>query len=180
MSTTDEVPDEPTVQPNIDAIAKLIAINGPIQRAEEEGQNSRSNLGNYYKRIQDDYHGHRGAVKAVRKLLSMSATQRADYMRTFEPLAEHFNLFPSQAPGDMVDQAERETAKDGGKPAGANALEAAKAHLNGGTKDEAEPGGEAGPKAEPEVAAKAGAGKGGKGGKGGAKLGVVGGTDTVQ
>lgn len=127
---TEEVPEEPTVKPNIEKVAELIALNGPIQKAEEKGQKSRSDLGNLYKRVEDDFHAHRGATKAVRKLLTMSATQRADYMRTFEPLAEHFKLFPSQVEGDMIDQVERETESKGG------ALDAAKRHLEGGTRPE--------------------------------------------
>lgn len=172
-----EVPKEPTVEPNIEAIARLININGPVHRAEEEGVNSRSSLGNLYKKIQDDLHGHRGATKQVRKLLTMSATARADFMRTFEPLCEHFGLFPSQErEPDLVDTAEKGTAGAGQV---ASALDAAKAHLGTGTKPAAPEaadtlkasgstdGGKAGPQPEPEVAGK----------KGRAKLGIVAGKD---
>lgn len=132
MPQSEEVPDEPKVQPNIEAIAKLIAPNGPVHRAEEASQAGRADLGNYYKRIQDDHHGHRGAVKMIRKLIGQTGEARSDFMRTFEPLAEHFNLFPSQHEGDLVDSAERQS---GGAPA-SSSLDKARQHLESATRPE--------------------------------------------
>lgn len=160
----EDVPPEPTVQPNIKAIADLIRQDGAVHKAEEKGQKARSDLGNIYQRVENDFHGNRKAVKLVRSLLTGTEDAASDFMRTFEPLAEHFNLFPEQRP-DLVDAMEGGDDDDAdvektAPPQMAGALDAARAHLSGGTKPE-----EPAPEADKPVAKKKGSEK--------AKLSIV-------
>lgn len=105
---TDEEEERETPQPhvkaNIDAIAKLVAKDGRIDKLEESMTKARNALGNEYQKIEKDFHGNRGAVKQVRKLLAGTTDAAYDYMRTFLHLAHRFGLMPEE---DLVDLAEK-------------------------------------------------------------------------
>lgn len=98
METTDAEDErmtmQPHVQPKIKEIAELIRRDGMIHRGEEKGQKANADLAKHYQKIEKDYHGHKGAVKAVRGLVKGTIDDAYDFMRTFVGLAEHFELFP--------------------------------------------------------------------------------------
>jgi hypothetical protein len=100
MDTT-EAEDErmtmqPHVKPKIKEIAELIRRDGLIHRGEEKGQKANADLAKHYTKITNDYHGHKGAVKAIRGLVKGTIDDAYDFMRTFVGLAEHFDLFPGE------------------------------------------------------------------------------------
>lgn len=128
---------QPHVKPKIEAIANLIKRDGQIHRGEEKGQKANADLAKLYQKIEKDFHGHKGAVKAIRTLVKGTTDNAYDFMRTFVGLAEHFDLFPADdlaGPGvtppsggggggngdgqdkDEFEASESELAKQAGRP----------------------------------------------------------------
>lgn len=99
----DEV-SEPFVAASIDKIVPMVEQGGVLHRSEEKAQKARSELGNHYQKIEKDYHGHRGAVKLIRALVSGTTDAAHDFMRTFLPLARRFDLIPGEDLVDMMEQ----------------------------------------------------------------------------
>lgn len=95
---------EPFIAANIDKIAPLVDNDGKIARAEEKAQKARSDLGNIYQQIENDFHGNRAAVKLARALIAGTTDKAHDFMRTFLPLARRFNLIPGEDLVDMMDR----------------------------------------------------------------------------
>jgi hypothetical protein len=153
----DEV-SEPFIAANIDKIAPYLENQtGQIAKAEEKAQKARSELGNIYQKIETDFHGHRGAVKLIRTLVSGTTDAAHDFMRTFLPLARRFNLIPGEDLVDMMesgkppeddgergvssaDMAPRRNATVHPHPAAENAIDRAKRAMKGGNKPPAPAG----------------------------------------
>jgi hypothetical protein len=106
---------QPHIAPKIDKIADLVTKDGKIDKIEERLQKARSDLGNTYQHIENDLHGHRGAVKQVRKLLAGTTDAAYDFMRTFMRLARHFDLIPEDDLVDMMNS-EPPTRRKEGEP----------------------------------------------------------------
>lgn len=140
---------QPHIAADIDKIAPLVAQDGQIHKAEERAQKARSDLGNLYQKIENDFHGNRKAVKLVRGLLAGTTDAAYDFTRTFMRLAARFDLLPAD---DLVDLAEQvdlprddeekgqsaadvapKSAKVVDHPARENAIDRAKKALEGGS-----------------------------------------------
>lgn len=103
---------EPFIAANIEKIAPLVDNDGKIARAEEKAQKARSDLGNIYQQIENDFHGNRAAVKLARALIAGTTDKAHDFMRTFLPLARRFNLIPGEDLVDMMSAGEPPAESD--------------------------------------------------------------------
>lgn len=163
--TTEELPPEPRVQPNIEEIIALLVSGGEIDQSEKKQGEALSATGKIYQRIEKNLHGNRAAVAAIRRLQKMSDDKRADYIRTFEPLLVHFGYtLEAIDPEDLLAGADQRQAAnppatsdddddqgdddgddgeagdaDPGVSAGKDALQSARERLSGGGAT-AEPG----------------------------------------
>lgn len=144
---------QPHIAADIDKIAPLVAQDGQIHKAEERAQKARSDLGNLYQKIENDFHGNRKAVKLVRSLMAGTTDAAYDFVRTFLRLAARFDLLPADDLVDLAEQAEAGTIAAGlddsgissadlapksakvlDHPARENAIDRAKKALEGGGK----------------------------------------------
>lgn len=123
---------QPHVTPLVEKIAALIQQNGPIHQQEAKGQQANAELAKHYSKAEKDFHGNKQAVKLVRNLLKKPIDQQYDFMRTFELLADHFNLWPEHDLADAAEDGDDQGA--GRKPGFKSALDDAREHLQGGTK----------------------------------------------
>jgi hypothetical protein len=140
--TTDELPAEPKMQPNIDAIIDLLKPGGELEEAAKQKQSGASAEGLVFQRIEKNLHGNRAAVSDMRRIRKWPRDKQFDYIRTFEPLLVHYGLTLEVIdPEDLVAQAQKKQAEgegdegqapDAGSNAGANALDAARTNLTGG------------------------------------------------
>lgn len=149
----ERIEPQPHVAANIDAIAGMVEKNSLIDKAEERAAKARGELGRHYQKIENDYHGNRKAVKLIRTLIGGTIDAAYDFMRTFMPLAERFDLIPSDDLADMMEKSKGANGpgegegtidfgarrrRGGGAAAGKSALDRAKEHLEGGERmDEA-------------------------------------------
>lgn len=99
---TDGVPKEPTTEPDIDSISRL--MDDELEAGEKRQQGGISAIATVMSKIAKDFHGHKGAVRTVRTLEKKDDDELADFMRTFVPLALRRGLFESQP--DLVDMLE--------------------------------------------------------------------------
>lgn len=160
MSTkTDVVPKEPVSQPLIDKIAEMLRPGGEMEAAEKRQQGGMSAISKIFEKIQKDFFGHRGAVRALRSLQKKDDPELADYMRTFIPGLLALGLVPEPDMLERVqamsngastdDDDEDDDADKGGDGDGPKSgmdlaresmgfhsnLENAKNHLQAGTKE---------------------------------------------
>jgi hypothetical protein len=81
---------------------KRVLLND-IRPAIEKDAKARGDMAAAWKIIQDECHCHKGAAKALNKLLGMSDEARDDYLRTLYGGMKALNIGISQ---DLVDQME--------------------------------------------------------------------------
>jgi hypothetical protein len=132
---------QPHIAANVEAIANMVDKNGLIAKAEEKAAKARGDLGRHYQKVENDYHGNRKAVKLIRTLVGGTIDAAYDFMRTFMPLAEHFELVPGD---DLVSPSMKKADAGSGEAEGvfdlpsrrrsASAIDRARDHLQGGTK----------------------------------------------
>lgn len=106
---------QPHIRPKIDEIVKLLAQNGPLHKGEEAGQAANASLAKVYQKIEKDFHGNKAAVKCIRQLVKMSDDKAFDFMRTFEPLADYFHLYPND---DLAGEGSPRSGGGGDGPSG--------------------------------------------------------------
>jgi len=93
---------QPLLKPKFADIAELLANDGPLHNGEAKSQRAASDNAKLYTRIEKEFHGNKDAAKAVRRLIKMDTAHRDDFLRTFEGLLDHLELWPER---DLVDQA---------------------------------------------------------------------------